>query len=178
MTETTITPDAPESGLPPELERAAAGEATRADEQGALDWLLGATTALEYDLPVDYDTPAGMKKLIFRIRQLDTGVIDAVDEENRKGDGPFSKLDVPAFNAALVTKATVYIMDEAGEKVAPTDARFLGGVPAPHLAMALRFKNQGGLLEGIADQVRRVSGYSNDRVGTAQRAVVSAGKSS
>lgn len=177
MSESTTT--TPAAQLPPELDAAASGEQiTGAEEMSGLDWLLGATTALEYDVPVDYDTPHGMTQLTFRIRQLDPGVIDTIDAEHRKGDGPFSKLDVPAFNAALVEKGTLYIADATGKKTDPRSEQFRGQIPSPAIAMGLRFKNQGGLLEGVADQIRRVSGYSNDRVGTAQRAVVEAGKPS
>lgn len=153
-------------------------ELTGGEEKSALDWLLGATQALEYNVPVEYDTPAGRKKLLFHIRQQDPGALETLDAEHRKGDGPFARLDTAAFNAALIAKATVYIKDgETGVQVEPNSERFRGGVPDPALAVATRFKYQGGILEGIAEEIRRVSGYSPDRVGTAQRAVVEVGKS-
>lgn len=168
--------DAP-AVLPPEVVKAAEGGTLSArEEMDALDFLLGATKPLEFDVPVLYDTPAGRKTLRFRIRQLDGATIEAVDVANRKGDGPFAKLDVQTFNAELVTEATRYIQSESGRQVEVRSQEFLGGVPSPPLAMALRFKYQPGILDGLAEKIREVSAYSPDRIGTAQRVLVEAGK--
>lgn len=159
------------------IQRAASGaELTGAEERSALDWLLGATVAMEYDVTVQYDTPDGLKPLIFHFRQLDGARIDEIDAEHRRGDGPFAKLDVQAFNAALVAEATVFFTDPSGKRTDPRSEEFRGGVPSPALAVQARFKKQSGLLEGVAGAIREASAYGPDRIGTAQRALVEAGK--
>lgn len=170
-------PDAP---IPPVIERAAAGDEslTGKDERDALDFLLGATRALEYNVTVQYDTPDGLKPLIFHIQQLDAARIDTIDAENRVGDGPFAKLNVREFNAALVTEATVYLQTPGGRRIMVPSEEFLGGAPSGPMAMGLRFKYQPGILEGMAEVIRGVSAYSPDRVGSAQRVLVEAGKDS
>lgn len=168
-----LSPDAPDG-----LRKAAdgdAGKVTVGEERGALEWLLGATTPVEYDVPVKFDTPAGTKELIFHIRQLDGKTIIKTEEGHRKGSGPFAELDDIPFNADLAAQATIYIKDESGRKVEPSSAEFDGGLGfGPALAMETRFKYQPGLLEGIATRIRTVSGYSPDRVGEAERATEAA----
>lgn len=184
--EVTATPAPPSSPAEKEAENGAAALSAAASgekidgaaEKSALDYLLGPTVALEYDVKVDYETEQGTMPLTFRFKQLDPSTFERIDTENRKGDGPFAKLDVSGFNVDLVTEATLFIMDASGRQVDIRSQDFLGGIPSPAMAMSIRFKNQGGLLDGIVDEVRRVSGYSADRVGTAQRAVVQAGKPS
>lgn len=176
---TEKTPDADlPADAPPEIRAVAAGQEinTGAEEKAALDWFLGATKPLEYSVPVDFETPAGMKKLIFNLRQVDSGRLEEIDEENRKGDGPFSKLDVQAFNVAAIVEATLSVTDETGNEVKLTDERFLGGIPSPDLALRTRFKYQGGLLEHVVDRIREKAGFSSDRVGAASRSLVEVGK--
>lgn len=161
--------------VPESVTRAAAGEKVKGkDERSALDWLLGATTALEYEVTVQYDTPAGTRPLTFRLRQVDASTFDRIDKANRLGDGPFAKLDVATFNAELLSEATVSIKDGSGRTVDPRGQEWLGGAPSPALAMALRFKYQPGLLDALVEEVRKISAYSPDRVGTAQRVLVDA----
>jgi hypothetical protein len=168
----------PEPGLPDPIRKAAEGGSLDArEERDALDWLLGATKPLEYTVPVQYDTPDGQREIRFRIRQLDGSTIEAIDAANRKGDGPFAKLDVQGFNAELATEATLWLETDT-RKVEIRSDEFMGGMPAPALAMALRFKYQPGILEGLAEKIREASAYSNDRIGNAQRVLVEAGKAS
>lgn len=181
-----LSPQASEaaSGLPQGAPEEVAGarvpgvKMTASEERSALDWLLGPTVALEFDVPIDYETPVGLQKLTFRIRQMDPQRIDQIDAANRRGDGPFARLDAPSFQADLVSEATVYITDGSGRRFDPRGDAWMGGAPSPSLAMALRFRFQGGLLEALVDQVRAISGYSGDRVGTATRAMVEVGKDS
>lgn len=164
-----LPPDAPDA-----LRTAADGKAddvTIGGEHEALSYLLGATKPVEYDVPVKFDTPAGTKELTFHIRQLDGKAIIKKEDAHRKGSGPFAELDDIAFNADLVAEATVWISDATGRKVEPNSPEFDGGLGyGPALAMETRFKFQPGILDGIAGQIRSVSGYAPDRVGTAERA--------
>lgn len=160
--------DAPEA-----VRQAADGEAEKVKvggEKTALDWLLGATRPVEYDVPVKFDTPEGPKELVFHIRQLDGKTIIDTEDEHRKGTGPFAELDDIAFNADLVAKATLHFTDPSGRKIDPRSAEFLGENPfGPAIAMEARFRFQPGLLDGVAGEIRKVSGYAPDRVGAAER---------
>lgn len=176
----TGPPSPPEEDGKAALDRAAAGETIDgAEERSALDWLLGATRVLEYDVPVDYETPDGMKKLTFHIRQLDPDKIDEIENNNRKGDGPFARVDRYGFNVDLAAEATLYFTDESGRKVEPTSEEFRGGMPGGTAqALRVRFKGQGGIFAALSDEIQSVSGFSPDRVGTAQRVLVEGGKGS
>jgi hypothetical protein len=162
---------------PPALRSAAnnaTDEITAQEEKSALDWLLGATTRLTYTVPVEYETPTGLQTLRFQLQQMDAKRIETIDTENRKGEGPFAKLDTSAFNAQVVAEATIHIEDESGRKVAPESEEFRGQAPSPALAMGARFKYQPGVLEGVAEEIRKSAGYGGDRVGSAQRVMVDA----
>lgn len=167
----------PSEGLPPDTPEAikAAADGSAKDvtvkaERDALDWLLGASKPVEYDISTKFDTPAGTKELIFHIQQLDGKKIIKLEDEHRKGTGPFAELDDIAFNAALVAEATLLIKDGKRE-VSPAEPEFIGDLGfGPAMAMELRFKYQPGLLDGVAGQIRSVSGYAPDRVGAAERA--------
>lgn len=171
-------PTRPSDALPPEtpegLRKAAdgeAGEMTVREEKGALDYLLGATKPVEYDVPVKYDTPAGVKELTFHIRQLDGKAIIKMEDKHRKGSGPFAELDDIMFNAEIVAAATLWLTDTSGRQVDPRSPDFIGELGfGPAEAMELRFKFQPGVLDGLAGQIRSISGYAPDRVGTAEQA--------
>lgn len=165
-------PDGSPEGLKKVADGEDASKLTVGEERGALDWVLGATKPVEYDVPVKFDTPDGTKELTFHIRQLDGKKIIGLEDEHRKGSGPFAELDDIAFNAALAAEATVYLTDPTGRKVAPNEPDFIAGLDfgGPAEAMRIRFKYQPGLLDGIAGQIRSVSGYAPDRVGEASRA--------
>ncbi|MGH2939443.1 MAG: hypothetical protein ACRDPE_15150 [Solirubrobacterales bacterium] len=171
-------PNDPASGLPegaPEsLADAARGrEINAAGESEALDFLLGRTQPLLFDVPVKFDTDKGQKKLTLVVRQLDGARILAIEKENRKGDGPFAELDDVACNAAMVAEACVAIVDEtAGVEVDPQTDRFVGGAPGGvPMAFQVRFKYQSGLLDGVTAQIRSVSGYNPSRVESANRSI-------
>jgi hypothetical protein len=150
-----------------------------AGERTALDWLLGATIPLPYTVKVDYDTPAGLKTLVFGMHQVDDGVLQRLDTENRLGDPPFQKLDVGGFNSAAVAEACDYILDlDTGRRIDPKSPEFRGGVPSTPMAFRIRFKNQPGLLEQLTERIREKAGFGSERVGAAQRSVVEVGKPS
>lgn len=162
---------------PPEVRKAAAGKTLDVEEeQGALDWFLGPTRRLEYDVTVQWETPRGMRPLTFHMHQVDGDRLQEIDEANRQGDGPFSKLDTQGFNAEAVVEACMYFTDQTGRKVKPTEEAFTGGMPNPVLAMRTRFKTQPGILEHLAERIREKAAFSADRVGGAQRSVVETGK--
>lgn len=162
---------------PDPVKKAAAGETLDVEEeQGALDWFLGPTRRLEYDVTVQWETPRGFSPLTFHLHQVDGDRLQEIDDENRQGDGPFSKLDTQGFNAAAVVEACVYMTDVTGKRVKPTDPEFTGGMPNPVLAMRTRFKTQPGILEHLAERIREKAAFSADRVGGAQRALVETGK--
>lgn len=162
-------------GAPDALAAAARGEEVDgAGESQVMDYLLGRTQPLIFDVPVQYDTPTGQKKLVFAVRQVDGERILELEKEHRKGDGPFAELNDVAFNAALVAEACIAIEDPSveGAEVDPKSEEFIGGVPGgPAMAMQLRFKYQSGLLDGVAGQVRSVSGYNPTRVESANRSI-------
>lgn len=169
-----ILADAPDA-----LERAAGADAEDVDakEEGeALDFLLGATQALRFDVPVTLDTPKGPKKLVFVIEQIDGKKIIDLEKQYRNGTGPFAEVDDIGLNAAIVSEATKEIRDAVDEGatpkpgVDPSSEKFRGGIPSAADAMQIRFKFQPGLLDGVAGEIRRVSGYATDRVGQAERA--------
>lgn len=148
-------------------------------ERTALDWLLGATQPLPYTVPVQYDTPDGLKTLIFGLHSVEDARLQALDAENRTGDPPFQKLDVSGFNSAAVAEACDYILDPAtGRKIDPSTEEFRGGIPSTPLAFRVRFKLQPGLLEALAERIREKAGFGSERVGQAQRSVVEVGKRS
>jgi hypothetical protein len=165
-------------GAPDALAEAARGRVDEdhpdgAGEKDALDFLLGATKPLSFDVPVKYDTDNGRRDVIFHVRQVDGDRILALEKEHRRGDGPFAELDDVAFNAALVAEATIAIIDrKSGREVDPKSEAFVGGAPGgPAMAVKVRFKFQSGLLDGVAGQIRSVSGYNPSRVESANAAI-------
>jgi hypothetical protein len=166
------------AGAPDGLEGAAkdADGVGPKEESEALDFLLGATQALRYDVPVTYDTPKGSKKLCFVIEQIDGKRIIELEKEYRNGTGPFAEVDDIGLNAAIVYEAAIKIVegsssdDEKAPAIEVASEQFRGGIPSGPDAMQIRFKYQPGLLDGIAGEIRRVSGYATDRVGQAERA--------
>jgi hypothetical protein len=163
-------------GAPEGLKEAArghAGEVDGAEESEALDFLLGRTRPLLYEIPTRFDTDKGERRLIFVVQQMDGERILEIEKENRKGDGPFAELDDIACNAQMVSEACVAIVDaKTGAEVAPTDDRFIGGAPGgAAMAVKVRFKYQSGILDGVTGQIRSVSGYNPNRVEAATRSV-------
>jgi hypothetical protein len=157
------------AGSPEGLKKAArGGKASTVEEAGALDFLLGPTTALQFEVPVQLDTDKGRKELTFVIQQMDGDRIIKLEDDHREGSGPFAELDDVGFNAALVAEGTVVIRDTTGRETAPDEAEFIGGAVTPADAMKARFKKQSGLLAGLAGEIRRVSGYEPKRVGQAE----------
>lgn len=156
-----------------------ADNVTAEQERGALEYLLGPTVPLVYDVTVKYETVVGILPLVVRFRQQDPMTLQQHDDDNRDKSGPFGKLDQIGFNAAVCAGAIMSMRDSTGRTVPLDSEEFRGGMPGgTQLALTTRFKFQGGLLEFVAEEIKRVSGYAADRVGTAQRVHVEAGKGS
>ena len=148
---------------------------TIAQERGALDFILGPTAAVEFDVPVRLDTPTGEKPLIFRIKQMDGKRLLALEVEHKEGTGPFAPTDDVALDAHIVSEATVEITDGlTGASIDPKSMEFLGNATTPFDAMRTRFKFTPGIMTGIAAQVRSVSGYNPEKVKSAERVIADA----
>ena len=164
------------SGAPDELEAAATGGKVDDDgERSVLDYLLGRTYQPEHYVDVKYETAAGRMKLRLFLKALPERKMDEIDARNREGEGPFAKLDTAGFNASLVAESLYAIEDpESGRRIDPDSTAFLGGAPSVDVAIEGRFKYQPGILSSVAEEIRKLSGYSPDRVGTAQRVIQTA----
>jgi hypothetical protein len=159
--------------------RAARGEELDGnDERGALEFLLGAPAALEYEITVDYETDAGMLPLTFHFKGMDAGAIDKIEQQHL--DDRTGQLDKIGADCTLVTKATTKIVDSTGAEINPRDEAFRttkeGERPLANAAdaMRVRFGAQAGLLSGIASAIRIKAGYDAERVGRASRLLVQA----
>lgn len=165
---------------PDELVEAAQGHVARKDEPegdkqdiAVLDFLLGPTTPLEYDVDTFIDTPEGRGKLTFHLKQLDDKKIDDLEKEHSTGEGPFRVVDRPSLNAALVAEATMFFQDPTGKVVVPGSKEFRGPIPSAADALRGRFKFQPGVISMVAEEVRAAAGMTNDRVGAARLSKVS-----
>lgn len=146
-------------------------------ESGALDFLAGSEDVepIEYDSTVQVETPSGLKPVRFHFRQLDGDRITSLEREHSTGAGPFAQLDDLRFNAALVTEATDYMVDGVTKKkFTPGDREWVGKWMDPKIAMEKKFAKQPGILAGLVDEIRKAGGYTSDRVGSAERALVNA----
>jgi hypothetical protein len=164
-------------GAPDELENAAAGKDVGDDgEKKVLDYLLGKTYRPKGFVDVKLDTEAGLLPLRVFLRALPETRLDEIDAANREGDGPFSKLDVAGFNAAVLAEAIESFGDpnDADAKVSPDDESFVGQGLNVEVAISGRLRYQPGIMQGLVEEVRKLSGYAPERVGTAQRIIQTA----
>lgn len=143
-------------------------------EKGALDYILTPEKGPPWEVEVQLTTPAGLKPLLFIIEPQDARKIVEIEERNTSGSGPLRRLDEVANNAELVASACIAIEDPlTGRKIDPGDADWRGPIPSKAAAMERRFARQGGLISGIAGQVRSISGYNSEHVGKARQRAVS-----
>lgn len=151
-------------------------------ERTALDFLLSPPKRLEYKVPVSIDTEGGEKTLDLIVRSLPGQQLRDIERRNSKDGtlGPLAELDDQRIAAETVSAALVRIEDpRSGGTLDPRDPRFMQNsrgekIIDPVTALAARFEFQSGILSNVASEVRRISGYSSDRVGTAQRVMVDA----
>lgn len=155
------------------------------EESSALGWLLGNPRPMIYGVPVDFDTPDGMRKITFVIQAQDGHALDEI--ERRHTNEASGLVDAPSVNSEMVWKATLAIEDATGRETTLDSEEFLTfpttdergdkttmKIADPRIALERRFRTQMGLLTGVASEVRRISGYTRDRVGSAQRRLVDA----
>jgi hypothetical protein len=167
-----IGEDAPEG-----LVRAAQGEDLNgAEERSALSYLLGATKRPSARVPIDFWTEQGMVQMYVVLKAVDGRRLEQIDAENRRGDGPFAKLDKTGFNVGVLMEAIERFENTDGSaQVKLTDEEFVGGIPGgPAIALETRFKYQPGLLDSLVEKVNELSAFTQDRVGGAQRVLVDA----
>lgn len=180
MSDTTQTPasEPSEPEIPDALVKAQAGEMlTNGEEKTGLDWFLGQTHRLAYWIDLQFETPDGMRPIRFHFHALDPSKFDELDASNRRGDGPFAKLDQYLFAVDVLVEAATHVSDVEDKRLVEIRSQeFMGGIPSPQLAMITRFKGQGGLVESMVEEIRKVSGYNQERIGSAHRSVVEAGK--
>lgn len=156
------------------------------EEKSALDWLLGDPKPIIYNVPVQYETPAGMVPMTFVLRQIDARKIDAIEQKHvNQATGVLNQFDA---NVELIAEATLFITDPSGKQMKldseefrrakrrdPTTGEIVPFVLASGtLALERKFRMQLGLLNGVGVQIRRVAGFDTERVGKAQRRLVDA----
>lgn len=192
-TPATVAPAQPREVDDHEARQEAAVEAYARDHEGldaenerdALDYLLAPKPSRQYDVWTDYETEDGPRRLNFVIRGMDGRRIDAIEQANVSSAG---QIDQITANCQLVAEACVCLESKSGRRTALSSDEFLtlkvpdrsgGGLveqklASPADALEKRFATQLGLVSGVAREVRRVSGFDPDRVGQAQRRLVSA----
>lgn len=141
------------------------------DEVGALDYLLGQQAPQRFSVKTHVDTDKGRKALTFHLHQIDGDKIIELEDENRKGSGPFAELDDVRLNAGIVSEALIELEDETGKKTDAKSPEFIGQFVDPKIALEKRFQFNPGILAGVAGQVRGMAAYSGDRVEPAEHAV-------
>lgn len=161
---------------------------TEENEQDALDFLLAPKPARVYGVTVQYDTEAGLLPLTFVVRGTNGRKIDEIEQSYVSETT--GRMDGLGASCALVAEATLYIEGLVGNKVELSDEKFLtlnrpnpedpDGPPlvtrlaSPVEALEARFATQFGLLSGVAGEIRRISGYDPEKVGSARRRLVNA----
>lgn len=171
-----------ESGLPdgtPEIvRRVARGEKiTPGQERVATAWFKAPHIPLTYKIPVQFDAEDGERQLTFFCRQLEGPMIERIERRNTEGEPPFGKMDELTTAAELIQEALVRIEEERGEPIDAGDELFRtteDGTVLPAISIALmhHFRYQSGLLLTVASEIRRLSGFSADRVGQASRVLI------
>lgn len=172
-----LSPDAPDA-----IQKAADGDKiSPAEERSALEYLLGPQRAPRYEAKVTFSTDAGDVELLWGLKALPGEQIIRIERRNTKvnAEDPLDSVDDLQMAAELVAEATTHIRDKSGRETRPADEDFRRRpngelVPTDVEALRQRFYFQTGILTALAAQVRRISGWGPDRVGTAQRVLVDA----
>jgi hypothetical protein len=147
------------------------GEMTLGTEHSVIHWLLQPQQAPRYDVPVKFETPEGTLELTFRLRSIAGDKLDGIERQYMNEDP--TKVDDMGLAAALIAASTEYVMDpKTGTRLELSDPKFVLGIGSVAEAIRARFHFQSGVLVNLANEVRRVSGWSPDRVGRASRVLV------
>lgn len=171
-----LPPDAPQS-----VRDAARGHTVdSAGERSAVKYLLGKQAAPRYAVPVEFATNDGDVRMWFYVHSLDSKRIDKIEKTHTDDTTVMGESDNLAIAAQVCADALVTISDgkpgtpeyDAGSKTHPNDEDFREGLASGADALRTRFHWQEGLLTGVAQQVRRISGWAPDRVGQAERVLV------
>lgn len=160
--------------LPPAVDALARDKkVSPAEERDALSYFLTATPPGRHYVDVEMDFEGrGMATLRFHILAMRGKRIEAIENANKKGEGPFAQIDQLQADAELVTEGTDFVEDpESGRGVKLDSPAFMGPAASPVIALQARFEGQEGLLGHIANRIRSISGWSPDRVGEAKRIV-------
>jgi hypothetical protein len=173
-----MPPDAPEA-LRDAVREERVKEIGDDDEKSALDYLLGQQAPPKYKVPIKFDTPAGLKELDWHIHSLDGKHIDKIEKANTDQSSMMGEMDDYRSAAEILRDATIKVVDpKSGDEVAVNDPKFTRGLADPADAIAQTFHWQSGVMVNLAGAVRRISGWSPDRVGEASRVLaVAAGNS-
>jgi hypothetical protein len=156
---------------------AAGGELSAEGNRSAVAWLMQPQRPAKFRVKTQFETEDGTKDLTFRIRQVDSKDIDAIEKRNINETS--GRLNRVVANAEIVALACFELVDDTGATVDPTADEFRTTpdgkkLPSKAVAFEQRFFYQEGILGQVADEVRRICGWSPDRVGTAQRELVEA----
>jgi hypothetical protein len=152
-------------------------------EIDGLDFLLGAPQVIVAETTVRIVLPnGGTQTLVFVIKQMDGRKLDRIEADNTHNGRP----DMITINSEVCAAAVLAIISPNGKTIAPqTDERWLNfkvledgevierRLPSRALAFEKRFRTQSGLLGGVADQVRKLSGFEFSAVGEAKPRVLS-----
>lgn len=163
-------------------------ELTVENEQDALDYLLAPKRPRLYDVKVQYDTDDGRVPLTFVVRGMDGRKMESMEQRHRSDSTGL--LDQTSYDCELIAASCVYLESGSGRQVRLNSDEFLTlkvpnpdgaegelmeqKVAAPPLALEKRFQTQLGLLMGVAREIRAVSGFDPQRVGSAHRRLVDA----
>lgn len=165
---------------PDAIRKAAAGEKVKSasEERKGVLWLLEPRKLIEYTVPFKFETPDGTEDLNFIVRALDGRLIEKIERaatNERTGE-----MDELTAGANVLAEALARITDGDGGVIDPSSEAFRrdpsSGEVFVSTGMALlkKFKEQSGVLLMGAGEVRRVSGFAPDRVGTASRVLIDA----
>lgn len=161
------------------VERLRAGQRLdEAQERHALDWLLGAPQPAIYNVTVQWETPEGdLAPLTFQFRAMDGRRLDRLERDHVGQDGRMDQINA---DAAIVAEACEFIADETGRRVVLASDEFrtvrpdMPALASTVLALQARFGTQSALIAHVARAIREACGWSPDRVGRAERVLVTA----
>lgn len=144
-------------------------------EEALLGFLLGDTPPIVFDCEVKIALPPNGKdaEVVWELVQMDGADIDKIETANMP-NGPMGEANDLRINAELTTAASIAWVLPSGRRIDPRSEEFRRGVADPVDAMVRTFRYQQGILSGVAQEIRRISGWTNDRVGKAQAKPVAA----
>lgn len=163
---------------PKEVKAAARDEeVTPRGERVATAWFRSPHVPIAFKVDVDFDADDRTRKLKFSVLQLEGPLLEKIERRNTEGEPPFGKMDELQTAAEIVAESVLQIDEVDGETINPGSTTFRtaeDGTELPSIALALRyhFRYQSGTLITLAQEIRRISGFSTDRVGQASRILI------